>query len=572
MIFFLGPCFFLLVTVCSGHKSSDTGGSKGASGASQSPAPPWSVVPGVQPEKLGSPRLLRRISLDLTGRLPVASEREAVAADPDEINSVAEAMIASAEGARSIAEMHRVFWRLNGRVFNDFDHFYGQGDTSLSDSVLTSVVRNQIVGEPINYIRRVISDGGAYGSIFSGSGTIASSKVLSLWDMSKGAEVWSGEGLYAGTYKISRPEVGVLGVLGFWASWPSASQSLPLSRAAAMLSRMACVNLEVPSAHDFSSLTVEELGGDLKALALTKASCAGCHGPIASMAPALAGVARSDKTFAEWKAYEGATANAANTAKGQYAGKSFTGFAGLAAGMAEDRRIVNCSMRGALSLLLQRPYQGQIDGVKLTSMIEEFDKADESIAAAMIKLIQSDEYEWKPMSSNVSAEVTQRASGVRFLGRRQLLGVLPQFGASAALIALSENLEPGSEEAAGTTFRQPSGLYWHELMKVARQAAVAVVTDELADGVAVDSRKMLTALPLGSGVGADAAAIAAQVKATWELITSQTLQDDSPKLAKLLAVFAAGAGAEVPTTDDASRLGWRSVLTAMFLSPEFVLY
>ena len=141
--------------------------------------------------------------------------------------------------------------------------------------------------------------------------------------------------------------------------------------------------------------------------------------------------------------------------------------------------------------------------------------------------------------------------------------------APAATFELPEELDPGSEELAGTTFRNPNGTYFHYLNRAMRQFASSIIAAELANGSNVNSRLVLTKIPAGGGAGIDEAAIKIQIMTTYSFLTGISLAADSADMTNLLAIFQAGGGA---ASDALSRDAWRAVLIAILLSPDFVTY
>src|SRR5690606_3927302 len=99
--------------------------------------------------------------------------------------------------------------------------------------------------------------------------------------------------------------------------------------------------------------------------------------------------------------------------------------------------------------------------------------------------------------------------------------------------------------------------------------AAALVAHELADGSTASERRVLRTLGNGSGATDDIEKVSAQIKQAWGVLTGETLEDASPTLLALENIFDAEGGSDGAAT---SRRSWEAVLTAIFLSPEFITY
>lgn len=517
------------------------------------PAPP--------PKTLEGERLLRRITLELTGSLPTAEQRATYAAEPKTLPDTIDDLAESAETARTLAEAHRMMWRINARLLPDVDRFALTNSTLAT--ALTAATRVEIIGEPLAMVRKLLDDNRPYDELFKRNYTIAHSDVLSLWGYTEGAQVWSDEPYFTADFPDSRPAAGILTSQGFLAAFGSEGRSDGVSYAAAILGRVACVSLETTKAHDFTALTTDQLSGDLRALAKTETKCASCHAQFTKTAPGIAGYGRpTDLTT--WLARD----TASDTASGIYAGYAFTGTSALAELVGEDHRVKSCTVRNLISAFMHRPFSLTHDAVRFSLLLSEMKNNDNNLRRAAATLVKSEEFQWKPLTRSQPADLAKRASGLHFLSRRHFLGLIKQLAPSASF-DLPEELDPGSEELAGTTFRMPGGTYFHHVNRLVRQLATAIINSELADGVEPSARVLLTGIPAGGAAGIDAAAVSTAIIAVYKFLTGVDISPDTTTQANLSGIFEAGGGAG---TDATSRDAWRAVLIAIMLSPDFVTY
>lgn len=523
------------------------------------PAPPPSSEKS--PEELSGARLLRRVTLEITGRLPTTEQLQSFTNDPKTLNTTIDELVATAAAGQTLGEAHRAMWRLSGRLLSDLDYFAASNSTLAS--ALTTEAKISIVDEPLALVRKVIADQSDYGEIFSRDYTIASTSTLTLWGYSPSTQVFGSEDYWLANHTDGRPAAGILTSPGFLAAIGADGRFDGSSRIATMLGRLACVPLESASAHDFAKLTNDQLSTDLKSLAVTTSNCAGCHRQFSGPAPALAGYGRPED-LATWLSRD----STSDSAAGDYAGSAITGTAELAASLADDHRIRSCTNRNLISVSFHRPWSLGADALVMTLMHSELKKNTNNLAKAFAILAKQPEFRWGPMTRNQGASFIKGKSGLRFLSRRHWVGLIAQLAPSASIV-IPEELDPGSEEAAGTMFRSPSGTYFHHTNRIVRQIATAIVGSELADGMDDTGRIVFKGLPTGSGAGADDATLATQIKAVYAALTGKTLEDNSTMLVNLKSLFTtAGGGAD----DTAARTSWTAVLVAIMLGPDFLTY
>ena len=162
------------------------------------------------------------------------------------------------------------------------------------------------------------------------------------------------------------------------------------------------------------------------------------------------------------------------------------------------------------------------------------------------------------------------SSGLRFLGRREWLGIANQFLASTSTIEFSLNLEPGIKTPNASDNKKPSGPYWHAANRSARQFAEAVISTELKEGVTADARKIFSALSDGTAENASAEQIQNQIILLWLNLTSETIDTSNENFLLLQALFSTAS--EGNNSAEKSKQGWKSVLIATLSSIQFLAY
>ncbi len=556
----------LLAALCTGcfvTEGLTEGKSKPARVNPPAPAPPVPpIVEGPHPDELDAPRLARRLALDLLNRFPAAADIVALTADKKAFPALVDSYLASAEANRSLSDLHPRMWRLRASLLPDLDAFVAAGDTALGKA-LTPAVRAEIVHEPALAVRLLLDRDDPFPTLFTQGFTVLHPAVAGLYGLTTGAAPWPGEPYVLADYSDGRPAGGVLVSNGILASFDAKSDPALKARSAKILTDFGCYRTEAGPAHFFYDLTAEELRSDLSELAATRKPCVGCHAQFHDQATAFGGLGIA-ATFSDWLHY---TAPATEPA-GRVVAGAFTGMADMAALIGADSRTHRCELERLVIELYQR-RAGAHDENTLADGLTYFNAAGKRLKPAIRQILISPEYKYGPVPPALKTDHALVSTGVRVIKRMQWLGILRQLAYSAGALEVPDALDPGAGELASDLDHVPSGTYFHYADRLARQAATAIVNDELTAGATAATRRVFTMLP--DGVGADAAAeqVKAQIRATWELLTTEVLTDASQTYLDLQTLY---AGAAPDGTPDDFKRAWRVVLVAMLTHPAFLTY
>jgi len=513
------------------------------------PAPPF-----IQAPTLSGPPLLRRISLDLRGRLPEPADYEDYAAGTVTLGDLIDRWSTDDNAPRMLAEAHRLIWRLNGRQMPDLERFAEAGEPGLS-AALDAETRAAIIGEPIAIVRRSLANAEPYGSFFTSEGTVAPDRALDFWDVSPGAEEFEGEDISAAAWTDGRPAAGILSAPGTYAALSGEGRSASPARFSHLMARLLCANYESRTAHEFVGIDISDMS-DPATLSRTRADCVSCHGSLERGAGLLGGLG-SPGSFTNWK-------NWTTPSGGPFAfsGRSFAGAREFAEFLATDPRPRLCAAKGLFATLMQRPIFNDKDAEALTVGHRAFAANDWDLRSLAAEFVRTEDYRITPIPRTITGDRATSVSGLRLLSRRHLSGLLGSLLPTGTSIAYPEELDPGTEEAAGTTFRMPSGTWFHHASRTIRVAVAAIVAAELADSAAVEDRKLLTELPAGNASGASSDAVAAQISAVWKTLAATDIT--AANRTAFVEIFNAAGG---NASAEASRVSWNAVLIAILLSP-----
>lgn len=538
---------------------------KGPAPRSNPPAQPQpAAAPPAEPEPppLAAPKLARRLALDLLNRFPADADITALTAQPNAFSALVDAYLASAEASRAVADLHPRMWRFKASLLPDLEGFIAAGDTTLG-AALTSSVRNEILREPALALRLILDRNEPFARLFTANYAVMHPDVAALYGLSAAGNPWPGEPYVFTSYDDGRPDAGILAGNGTLAAFDTKGDPAVATRSARLLTTFGCFRTEAAYAHRFYELDASALSGDLRAHAATKAPCIGCHAQFHDAASAFQGLGSGD-SFADWLAYQPPS----NEPTGRLAATPFTGLAALGAVIGDDSRTHRCELE-RLAIEVYQRRAGSRDQNTLADALTYLQAAGGRLKPAMRQLLTANEYKYAPVPPTLKTSSAQESSGVRILKRNQWLGILRQLSYSAGALEIPEGLEPGAGELATDLDHVPAGTYFHYADRLARQAATAIVNDELRPGATAATRRVLTALPDGTGEAASPEQVKATIRAVWALVTTETLDDTNQIYLDLQALW---TGAEAKGTADDFKRAWRVMLVAILTHPNFLIY
>jgi hypothetical protein len=182
--------------------------------------------------------------------------------------------------------------------------------------------------------------------------------------------------------------------------------------------------------------------------------------------------------------------------------------------------------------------------------------------------VLSKDYAVAPLAPTILTGLYEVA-GVRIMRRAHWEALLRDFAPGATDVDIRPELDPGADDALSSGWMVPTGSYWHQVDRFARQTAAAVVATELADTATAATRRVLTLLPDGSGAAADATTVGEQIRALWKRVTGEELSVASQTYADFQTLWTA---AEPSGSDDDARRAWRTVLVALLSHPSVIGY
>ena len=228
---------------------------------------------------LSPARLLRRISLDLTGHLPSTSELDAVDANPEAIAELRDEYLKSNGFTPRFVSLLGEHWHTQIDKFN-------AGVTDFGFQVKDEFAFERSAGdEPLRLMAWVAENDRPWTEILTADHTVANrylSDILSL-DRTISSTEWE-----VAKYTDGRPAAGVLSTTGLWWRYYTTSSNMNRARAAAISNLLLCNDfLSRPVAFSESATIAADESPDVAVK--SDPQCISCHAALDPLAATLFG-------------------------------------------------------------------------------------------------------------------------------------------------------------------------------------------------------------------------------------------------------------------------------------------
>ncbi len=337
-------------------------------------------------ESLDGPRLLRRLSIDLRGRLPTLEELETVEDDPDQLEVYRDAWLAEPELAERIVPLLAERWAtlVDGMPAEYYEYGYELSDRH---SWMRSIGQ-----EPLRLIAHVVTEDLPWTEVVLADYTLANEYLAPNWPM-EGYDLDSG-GWQVVTYTDARPAGGVLVANGLWWRYQTSSFNENRARAEAISRLLVCEDLLL---RPVSFAARDDLLDETETVDMVRSdpACLACHSVIEPLSAALFGFwTVSDHGGVEAERYHpereilGPEALQVGAA---WWGQPISGLSELGGAVAADPRFVECGVETFTELLLRRDLALEDMPLRL-ELLEVFEDNDLRVQALLRAITDSDEY------------------------------------------------------------------------------------------------------------------------------------------------------------------------------------
>ncbi len=506
---------------------------------------------------LDAPRLLRRISLDLRGKLPPIDELDRVEADPTQVPVLAVTYLADpnfedrlvsllAERWHTVLDVYEVNfadYRLEPEYADGFAHAVGE--------------------EPLRLIAHVVANDLPYADIVTADYTMANHILGSVWPLERASD---DRGWTQAWYTDKRPPAGVLSTNGFYWRYVTNISNKNRGRVAAISRLLLCTDmLGRPVNFERSqSLDPEEA-------IRTEPGCVTCHSTVDPMAASMFGFWWT----IQYNPYEMQTYHPERERLGPellltqpgYYGTPMAGLVDLGWYLSEDPRFNRCAAESYAEQLWRRPSDVS-DYETIETIRADFEAQGTHPQALILDVLATPQYGAGGFTAEASDDTRAREVVERLLSPNQQRLVFEELAgldfSEFDYVGLENDvlgyrvLAGGVDGYSVTSPQAIPGLTWELVNKrIAQASAQLIVERDLAHADA-------TILSVGLEARPGEVAFDDQLAALhWRFFAVRT---DDAWVAEMGALWTSVLAIEGPTS------AWEAVLEACFRDPLFVAY
>ena len=527
------------------------------------PKPADEVEPASVFTELPAPQLLRRMSLELTGKLPSIEDLDAVEADPTLIDDYQTALLADPLLEERLVRLFAERWRTR------LDKFELQTyDVGLSEGLEYSFERS-VGEEPLRLMAHVAVNDLPWTDIVTANYTMSNELLASIWPIDYPT---TGEGWQVSTYSDGRPAGGVLTTNGLWWRYVTNVSNMNRARVAAISRLLLCQDLLSRPVSLSGAVALSDADGTANAIKNTD-GCIACHSTIEPLASTLFGF----WTVISYNPLELSYYHAEREQLGQdylgfspgYFGKPLGGLVDLGPAIANDSRFYSCAAEGTAEMFWHRSVTGD-DFSDVETLRETFLNNDIKFRPLLAAILETPEFRaggltddateadekrhntWRLMSPDLSSDVIQDLTGFRWLyeGFDQM-----------------DNDDPGYRVLAGgvdgyqiVRTQQDPGITWTLTnQRRAEAAASYAVHSELVESA---DRVLFNHVTIDSRPG-DEDFDAELQDLNWRMFAVRPSAEQIADAEAFWTSIEATAGAEE---------AWSRLISAMLRDPEFIGY
>lgn len=502
--------------------------------------------------------VLNRASLDVRGIRPSPRELQAVAADPEALQSTIDAFVDDAAFGDRIKDIFAGAWRT--RV--DFYPLPVETDGEDNAALFAAIGE-----EPLNLIAYIAVNDLPLTRLLESTDTFVAPVLADAWDLQVLPDDGSvvPEGLVRARYSDGRPLAGVLSMNAVFWRHSSTVENANRGRANALSQALLCQSyldrpIDFPADLD---LTDSE---SIRTAIATNPACQGCHSTLDPFASYLWGYmyGETEQPIARYSLEQERAWQIYTNAAPAFFGKGGERLVDLAAHVAGDERFVGCAVRRVYEGMLGRKATLADEGA-LAEHREVFLANDLSLKSLVRSVLADPSYHgqsWQPRFGGEPEAVYEKVAppSVVASSLADLSGyALTYDGRSASSLDIAlRTLAGGSDRGDTTNVSTGAVLVQRRLA----EAGALFAVDAAAMGQ--DNPGRLGAFLAGRDL--DAAPTTTQLAELVTLVRTQAIAEDDAELEALLGVWTDVAAIEDP------HAAWVAVVTATLADPDHLLY
>jgi hypothetical protein len=530
--------------------------------------PPSSIAPEFEGSglvSLESPRLLRRMSLDLRGILPELEELEEVEADPTALGDYRDDWLEDERFPGQLVYLLGERWHTLAETYNAFYYDYQLVVEQQYE------FKRSVGAEPLRLMAHVTSEDLPWTEIVTADYTMANEMLNSIWDLEGYPE--EGEGWHPAQYTDDRPPAGVLSTNGLWWKYTTTSFNQNRSRAAAVSRLLLCEDLlNRPVEFTVSDDLLET--SDVSSMVRSEPGCLACHSVIEPLSAALYGFLWvEDKSVVEMEAYHpereilGPIELEVDLS---YWGQPISGLEDLGRVISEDPRFSRCAVESMTGTLLRREL-ALADHAMVDELYQGFLADDMRMKSLIRDITDTEAYRAGSLEDDASAETADRELTVRILSPPQLAATVEELTGfrwehrgemmlDADAIGYRVLAGGVDGEALGAPQQDP-GLTWALVIKRLAESGVHVALEFAQDGDA-STGSILSEMDLSLAPG-DPDFEDALGALGFRLLAVRLSAEELSDLSGLWSAV---------EQDQGSEQAWAAVFIALLRDPLFVSY
>lgn len=509
---------------------------------------------------LDTPRLARRMSLDLRGELPTTAELDAVEADPAQLGTIRDGWLDDPAFEERFVDV------LGQRWLTEVDDFLIEVTEfpAVGDPATIEYAWERSVGqEPLRLMARIVTDDRPWTDAVTADTTMADELLAASWPVDYPAGTTGWQEVH---YADGRPAAGVLSTNGLWWRYYTTFTNYNRARVAAVARLLLCVDyLSRPVSLDGAVA----LGGSdgLTSALTTDPYCLGCHASVDPVASTLFGFWTPNQYSGE----ENVNYHPERELMGPqlmgvepaWYGAPVDGLADLGRTVAADPRFERCAVQSMAEVYWHRDTTVD-DFDRIEALRQVYRGADARLKPVIAAVTDTPSYRAAVQSGTGPAEATARLMDVTLL-RRVLSGLTGFSWGWQGYDQLDNDthgyriLGGGVDGAYVTRVQDTPGLTWERVLaRTAEAFSTAVVAHDL------DGTEAPWLLDRVDGTtGSTNPEFATQLAALrWRLLAERA---DTNTLADDADLFVTLGG-----DDGNAATAWAGVLQALLRDPDFV--
>ncbi len=396
-------------------------------------AEPDDVVGPAAPEAallvpLDGPRLARRTSLDLRGRLPSLEELDAVEADPAALGALRAEWMQGEPFEERFASLLAERWLTRVDEFLvTAEEYRGIREMDQGEHGLEYPFERAVANEPLRLMAHVAGSDAPWTDIVTADYTLANGLLAAIWPLEHpGGDDWA-----VSHYTDGRPAAGVLSTNGLWIRYYTTTANLNRRRAAVVADLLLCEDYLKRPVRFSSDTSIVDTEDALR----TNPYCQGCHSSLDPMAVLLFGFYTAMQYNVDdvsvYHPEREAIGPVLLGVEGAFYGAPTSGLGGLGEAIAADPRFHRCTVETMASLYWRRP-----------TGLEDFERLD-----ALQASYEAGGYLMRPLLDALLADAIYQAGA-------------PAEGAEPALVERERLARMMSPDVLATALGAWSGVAW----------------------------------------------------------------------------------------------------------------